>query len=220
MRDSDLYSKLSTCLAPAPAVLQKSQRASMNSSQYGASRQSFTTGSDLKQVYFAPLEGTAQEARAIKSLFAEATVLTGTQATEASIKRVSAPRLIHIATHGFFLTDMTTSSDTSDGNTRGLSANVKIENPLLRSGLALAGANLHNGADDDGILTALEASGLNLWGTKLVTLSACDTGLGDVKNGDGVYGLRRAFMLAGTETLVMSLWPISDYVTRELMTAY
>jgi CHAT domain-containing protein len=86
--------------------------------------------------------------------------------------------------------------------------------------LALAGANLSKGGDDDGILTALEAAGLNLWGTKLVTLSACDTGVGEVKNGDGVYGLRRSFVLAGAETLVMSLWPVSDTVTRELMTAY
>ena len=61
---------------------------------------------------------------------------------------------------------------------------------------------------------------MNLWGTKLATLSACDTGLGEVKNGEGVYGLRRAFVLAGTESLVMSLWPVSDYVTREMMTAY
>jgi CHAT domain-containing protein len=91
---------------------------------------------------------------------------------------------------------------------------------LLRSGLALAGANLRKGGDDDGILTALEASGLNLWGTKLVTLSACDTGLGEVKNGEGVYGLRRAFVLAGTETLVMSLWPVSDDETLKMMTAY
>jgi CHAT domain-containing protein len=196
-------------------------RASVNRKRRSSNiRQSLTTGSDMANVYFAPLDGTAQEARAIKSLFAEANVLTGAQATETSLKRVAAPRLLHIATHGFFLTDAQTSYNTSVEGARGLSANVKIENPLLRSGLALAGANLHNGADDDGILTALEASGLNLWGTKLVTLSACDTGLGEVKNGDGVYGLRRAFMLAGTETLVMSLWPVSDYVTRELMTAY
>src|SRR6185436_2063564 len=88
------------------------------------------------------------------------------------------------------------------------------DNPLLRSGLGLAGANLLRGGNDDGILTALEVSGLNLWGTKLVVLSACDTGVGEVRSGEGVYGLRRALILAGAETLVMSLWPVSDQGTR------
>jgi CHAT domain-containing protein len=97
---------------------------------------------------------------------------------------------------------------------------VAIANPLLRSGLALTGANGPQGASDDGIITALEAANLNLWGTKLVTLSACDTGVGEVRSGEGVYGLRRAFVLAGAETLVMSMWPVSDYVTREMMTSY
>ena len=97
---------------------------------------------------------------------------------------------------------------------------TKIENPLLRSGLALAGVNDRRGRDDDGVLTALEASTLDLWGTKLVVLSACDTGVGEVKNGDGVHGLRRALVLAGAETQFMSLWTISDKATRELMVAY
>jgi CHAT domain-containing protein len=93
---------------------------------------------------------------------------------------------------------------------------AKASNPLLRSGLALAGAN-HG---DNGILTAFEASGLNLWGTKLVVLSACDTGLGEIRNGEGVYGLRRALVLAGTESQMMSLWPVSDRSTRELMISF
>jgi CHAT domain-containing protein len=190
----------------------------------GGKRQSVTTGTDLSSVYFGSLSGTAQEARAIRSLFPEAHVITGREATESALKRVNAPRILHIATHGFFLHEAPSAATLVAANresTRGINASVKIENPLLRSGLALAGANVARKAgEDDGILTALEASGLNLWGTKLVTLSACDTGVGEVKTGEGVYGLRRALVLAGTETLMMSLWPVSDYVTRELMTAY
>ncbi|HEU4388473.1 MAG TPA: CHAT domain-containing protein, partial [Blastocatellia bacterium] len=177
-----------------------------------------TDSSDLSDIYFTPLTGTAQEARAIKSLFPDITTLLGPQATESSLKQASAPRILHIATHGFFLTDGARTPDLQA--TRSISGTAKVENPLLRAGLALAGANRRSNTGDDGILTALEASGLNLWGTKLVVLSACDTGVGEVKNGEGVYGLRRAFVLAGTETLVMSLWPVSDYVTRELMATY
>jgi CHAT domain-containing protein len=154
---------------------------------------------DLEKLYFAPLAGAAQEAAAIHGLFPEGRMLVGPDATGWALKHVDAPSILHIATHGFFLPA------------------IGAANPLLRSGLALAGANRRSGRDDDGILTALEASGLNLWGTKLVTLSACDTGLGEVKNGEGVFGLRRAFVLAGAETLVMSLWPVSDYVARETM---
>jgi CHAT domain-containing protein len=91
----------------------------------------------------------------------------------------------------------------------------------LRSGLILAGVNQRqSGTGEDGVLTAAEAAALDLWGTKLVVLSACETGLGDVKNGDGVYGLRRALVLAGSESQVMSLWQVSDAATRDLMKAY
>jgi CHAT domain-containing protein len=131
-------------------------------------------------------------------------LFTGLQATKTALQHVNAPLILHIASHGFFLRD----------------AHVDAQHPLLRSGLALAGANLRRDPHEDGILTALEASGLNLWGTKLVTLSACDTGVGEVRNGEGVYGLRRAFVLAGAETVVMSLWSVSDAAARETMVAY
>lgn len=176
-------------------------------------RRSITTGTDFASLYFAPLEGTKTEARSIQGLFPEARVLTGEQASEAALETLNAPEILHIATHGFFLQDPVQGKEGSDTTSN-------PENPLLRSGLALSGANLSKDSRGRGILTALQAANLNLWGTKLVTLSACDTGVGEVRNGEGVYGLRRAFFLAGTESLVMSLWPVSDYVTRELMTQY
>jgi CHAT domain-containing protein/Tfp pilus assembly protein PilF len=191
-------------------------------------RQSMMAGNDPSSIHFAPLMGTALEAREIKSLFPEARVLVGEEATEASLKQAVAPRILHIASHGFFLEDRPVRIDGTrglsmvgdDGYAGGASERVKIENPLLRSGLALAWANLPTGRGDDGILTALEASGLNLWGTKLVVLSACDTGVGVVRTGEGVYGLRRALVLAGSETQVMSLWQVRDYATQRLMKAY
>jgi CHAT domain-containing protein len=98
-----------------------------------------------------------------------------------------------------------------------------IENPMLRSGLALAGANTWLKAGnppeeaEDGLLTAEDVTGLDLQATELVVLSACETGLGQVHVGEGVFGLRRAFVLAGARTLVMSLWKVPDEPTRELM---
>jgi len=183
---------------------------------------SVTTARDLSEVFFAPLGGTAQEAGAVKNLL-QSTLLTKASATESALKEVAAPRVLHVATHGFFLQDDETPNGAgAQVAARSVKANARIENPLLRSGLALAGANRRGGGGggDDGILTALEASGLNLWGTKLVVLSACDTGVGEVRNGEGVYGLRRAFVLAGAESLVMSLWHVSDYPTGRLMTSY
>ncbi len=188
-------------------------------------------GIDFSQVYFRPLPGTAGEARRLKVILPQATLLTREQATEAAAKQVSGPSVLHIATHGFFLDDMMFARGAGRG--LGLPAkgtattpaapteeNIQSVNPLLRSGLALAGANLRKSGEEDGILTALEVAGLDLQGTRLVVLSACDTGVGEVRAGDGVYGLRRALVLAGSEAQVMSLWPVSDFATRDLMTEY
>ena len=173
-------------------------------------RRSVTVGSERSTLYFAPLPGSALEGRAIKGLFPDATLLTGRRATKATLERVAGPRILHIASHGFFL----------DDDAAGRSGGAIGDNPMLRSGLAFAGANLPGVGPASGILTGLEAASLDLWGTSLVTLSACDTGVGEVRNGEGVYGLRRAFMLAGSESLVMSLWPVTDAVARDTMVAY
>jgi CHAT domain-containing protein len=184
---------------------------------------------DPDMVFFQSLPGTKHEAMAIKAVLTEASVLLREQATETAIKRSKAPRVLHIATHGFFLGDqepppMETHSPLIDNPLRLpmlLSKwAAKIENPLLRSGLALAGANERRSGDDDGVLTAMEVASLDLWGTRLVALSGCDTGVGEVRNGEGVYGLRRALVLAGSETQVLSLWPVSDKETRNLMAGY
>ena len=153
---------------------------------------------------FPRLAGTIGEGTRVVGLLPGATLRSGANATESTLKSLHAPRILHIATHGFFLED----------------PKAATENPLLRSGLAFAGANRARTNSEDGILTALEATNLDLWGTKLVTLSACDTAIGVVRNGEGVFGLRRAFFLAGAESLVMSLWPVSDLVTRDLMAGY
>jgi CHAT domain-containing protein/Tfp pilus assembly protein PilF len=181
-------------------------------------------------ITFHPLPGTEGEAVAIKSLVPDAKMLLWERATEASIKKVKAPRILHIATHGFFFSDQAVPPVETSGligenplRMSDLRLNkwaAHIKDPLLRSGLALAGANQGKSDGDDGLLTALEVAGLDLWGTDLVVLSACDTGVGEVKNGDGVHGLRRALVLAGSETQIMSLWPVSDRITRELMVAY
>jgi CHAT domain-containing protein/tetratricopeptide (TPR) repeat protein len=189
---------------------------------------------DLTTGTFSPLTGTAKEAQAIAALLPGVKLLTEASATESALKQVIGPRILHIATHGFFLPDQPEElSDQNRGNFggsfggsagNGLLAGPRAvggENPLLRSGLVLAGANqLSGGVGEDGVLTALEAAGLDLWGTKLVVLSACRTGVGDIQNGEGVYGLRRALVLAGAESELMSLWRVDDAATSDLMVEY
>lgn len=183
---------------------------------------------DFTRLCYSTLNGTAQEATQIQSLLPGARVLTAKDATEAALKGLRRPRVLHIATHGFFLADQPQALPASGRLLRGTfdtlgesSLPAGWKNPLLRSGLILAGVKqASSGAGEDGVLTALEVAGLDLWGTKLVVLSACDTGLGEVHPGAGVFGLRRALVLAGSETQVMSLWKVSDAGTSDLMTAY
>jgi tetratricopeptide (TPR) repeat protein len=170
------------------------------------------------------LPGTGAEVSAIAQLMRErqwkTTVFTGELALKRVVEQASNPRVIHLATHGFFLPDQQI-------KTNGLSMTgsqlTGLEDPMLRSGLYFAGADRTLAGKpstqglDNGVLTALEAGSLNLRGTELVVLSACNTGQGDVENGEGVFGLRRALQEAGAQAVLMSLWSVPDKETLELM---
>ncbi len=181
---------------------------------------------DLASLMWPQLPGTGEEADLVEHTWDGFADFRGERATETALKALHGPKILHLATHGFFLADEPPKPHNADGQSLATAPAAQqaqpssSENPLLRSGLALAGANKLKSGDDDGILTALEASGLDLWGTKLVVLSACDTGNGKITNGDGVYGLRRALVIAGAEGLVMSLWQVDDAATRDLMAGY
>ena len=172
-----------------------------------------------------PLPSTKAEVQAIQSLLRErgwrVEVYTEEKALEEAVKGVQQPRVLHAATHGFFLPDQQRKL-----RNFGPQRPSGMENPMLRSGLYFAGANrvLAGNAPPaglgDGVLTAYEATGLNLHGTELVVLSACKTGLGQVRNGEGVFGLRRALQVAGAEAVLMSLWSVPDRETQELMTLF
>ncbi|HMJ84677.1 MAG TPA: CHAT domain-containing tetratricopeptide repeat protein, partial [Vicinamibacterales bacterium] len=187
---------------------------------------------DLASLTFDPLAGTLQEVREVARLWSDspADVLQDRGASEGAFKR-AAPghRVLHLATHGFFLGSTCLPAM---GGTRavgglapkrpGQSSAGIADNPLMLSGLALAGANRRAAAgpgDDDGILTAEEVAGLDLRGVEWAVLSACDTGLGEMKAGEGVFGLRRAFQIAGARTVIMSLWSVDDEATRLWMRA-
>jgi CHAT domain-containing protein len=173
---------------------------------------------DRGGLIFRPLGYTSLEAKDLAALLKlqPENLLVQGNATEGRLKNLHGPRILHLASHGFFLNDQDLPNSTELNSTQ---TETRAEsNPLLRSGIALSGANARrSGPKDDGIFTALEAAQLDLHGTELVVLSACDTGIGEVLNGEGVYGLRRALVLAGAQTQVTSLWKVSDEATRILM---
>ena len=183
-------------------------------------------GGDLKGSDLNPLPGTQVEVDSVYKLLKSAgwqtTEYTGDLALKDTVTQAHGPRLVHIATHGFFLSDEELKAAAeAEGN----AANVN-EDPMLRAGLFFAGADrVRQGAApeagvDDGVLTAYEASQLNLEGTELVVLSACETGLGKELNVDGVFGLRRGLQEAGAESLLMSMWSVPDKETEELMSLF
>jgi CHAT domain-containing protein len=176
------------------------------------------------------LHGTLEETEAIEALFKAQKVgvesYKGENAVEETFKQYTgnkvSPNIIHIATHGFFIEDPETNNNSGPSEDKYNAFEIS-KNPLFRSGLLFAGANRSwnnlNMPDDaeDGILTAYEVSNTNLMNTELVVLSACETGLGEIKGSEGVYGLQRSFKIAGAEYVIMSLWQIPDYQTVELM---
>jgi CHAT domain-containing protein len=192
---------------------------------------------ELLQRRWPPLPGAVAEAKDVRqalqgSDYAPVRTYEGPAALEEVFKGLSghAPRVLHVATHGFFLPDETNDPPTASDLEVGFGAGAgqarlrHRKNPLLRSGLVLAGAN-NLGKEtasgvEDGWVTAEEIALLDLRGTELVVLSACETGLGDVKAGEGVYGLRRAFLYTGARRLVTSLFSVPDRETRQLMRSF
>jgi CHAT domain-containing protein/tetratricopeptide (TPR) repeat protein len=192
----------------------------------GGSAPAFRRSADMPLAHWKPLPATAAEAGAVHGqLGAAAQLFEGTAATKSALAAVHGPRVLHVATHGFFLKDQ---PQPAPENSRGTMAKIPSasqsadkpgENPLLRSGIVLAGANRPESAGSS-ILTALEAAQLDLQGTALVTLSACETGVGEVHNSEGVFGLKRAFAIAGAQAQLISLWEVDDKSTSELMSEF
>ncbi|MFH1242927.1 MAG: CHAT domain-containing tetratricopeptide repeat protein [Pseudomonadota bacterium] len=189
--------------------------------------------SDMRDFHFTRLPSTREEVESIQALLGKdkADIHTGKEALEEVLRQKGTPLILHLATHGFFLNDLDLNDLADETMTRGIAISarptgkkIKIENPLLRSGIVLAGANnalkSQDSENNTGIVTAEKILGLRLRGTDMVVLSACDTGIGEAKAGEGVFGLRRAFTQAGAKSLVMSMWAVPDKETKELMVEF
>jgi len=175
-------------------------------------------------VGFEPLPGTRKEGEQVAKKLGVQPLLQE-KVLEMQLKKCRSPRILHIATHGFFLPDPERDPKESlfnIGLDGGRMRGPGMENPMLRSGLALAGAQTWLNGDEppeeaeDGLLTAEDVTGMDLIDTEMVVLSACETGIGEALAGEGVFGLRRAFDLAGARTLIMSMWKVPDEVGRRI----
>jgi tetratricopeptide (TPR) repeat protein len=190
---------------------------------------------DVEDWSFGSLEGTQKERDELIKKFVgwgwTASDFTAKEATKEALLKVHSPYILHLATHGFFakVDPTATQPDELSNNRQSVTKSKFFKNPMHRSGLALAGAQTTIEAwkrdevppvENDGILTAEDVSTLDLQGTWLVTLSACDTGSGEARAGEGVMGLRRGFIQAGAQNLLMTLWPISDEVTVQIMSDF
>jgi CHAT domain-containing protein len=195
-----------------------------NPTFYASAEKTPPAGSEMRGSVINQLPGTEKEVAELSKLLKKEGWTTQDyvegEASEQNLKKIEDPKLFHIATHGFFTSDKAIKTEIEGVS---LSQYEALENPLLRTGLLLKGAGdllgttAFNYNIESGILTAYEAMNLQLDKTELVVLSACETGLGDIEIGEGVYGLQRAFLVAGAETIIMSLFKVSDEATQKLM---
>ena len=181
-----------------------------------APKQSKLRGWD-KSVTWQLLPGTKKEGEKVSQLI-NGLHVSEEAATTSAVLGVSSPKILHIATHGFYYPSPATRKSNSS---LAWPEYNQLDNPLVRSGIVLAGANNPtNAGENDGVLTALELLSLDLEGTKLVTLSACDTGRGDNISGEGLFGLQRALNIAGTRSMILSLWQVDDAATAAFMSYF
>jgi CHAT domain-containing protein len=240
--DMDLAKAGSTGLdlvSTSNTLSHNSDNAKRNSSQLTIKKAaSPSSNRDYHGLRFEPLPGAEAEARSVaKLLGTNCILLLGPEAREAALEAMTSPHVLHIATHGFFLSEQDSKNMDGLRNKPASSENEDSaihesltqlgqdwQNPMVCCGIALAGANnaqkITNAVAEDGLLTGLKASLLDLHGTELVILSACDSGTGEVKIGEGMMSLRRAFRIAGAQTVLASHWNISDKATSQLMTEF
>ena len=195
--------KTKTLVVANPAFNQIRAFSSKKKDELSAKNISQQRSSDLTSSFWDPLPGTSREGKAIAKI-TNAKLLMEEKATALAIQEEEAPKVLHIATHAFFRPDQ------EEG-----------EDPLLRSGIVLAGANQPDlNPKDDGYLTALEITKLDWQGTELAVISGCESGKGEIQSGEGVYGLKRAIAVAGARSSLLSLWKVDDRATAAFMTSF